>query len=68
MQDRYILDNDLHVRTFLEEKGIETNGFHGSQFSNVALSWLPDVIRDFILPAGFPGDKYFSVLCFVLKF
>ncbi|GFY82361.1 root UVB sensitive protein [Actinidia rufa] len=51
---RYILDNDLHVRTFLEEKGIETNGFHGSQFSNVALSWLPDVIRDFILPAGFP--------------
>ncbi|XP_057512559.1 protein root UVB sensitive 5 [Actinidia eriantha] len=53
---RYILDNDLHVRTFLEEKGIETNGFHGSQFSNVALSWLPDVIRDFILPAGFPGS------------
>ncbi|GFY82364.1 root UVB sensitive protein [Actinidia rufa] len=52
----YILDNDLHVRTFLEEKGIETNGFHGSQFSNVALSWLPDVIRDFILPAGFPGS------------
>ncbi|CAL5422754.1 unnamed protein product [Camellia sinensis] len=56
---RYVLDNDLQVRTFLNEHGfekIETKGLRGSKFSNVQLSWLPDAIKDFILPTGFPGS------------
>ncbi|KAL7169656.1 hypothetical protein ACSBR2_034651 [Camellia fascicularis] len=56
---RYVLDNDLQVRTFLNEHGfekIENKGLQGSKFSNVQLSWLPDAIKDFILPTGFPGS------------
>uniref|UniRef100_A0A5B6YWE5 Protein root UVB sensitive 5 n=1 Tax=Davidia involucrata TaxID=16924 RepID=A0A5B6YWE5_DAVIN len=53
---RYILDDDLQLRTFLEEDGSETNGFRTSHFSDVELSWLPDIVKDFILPTGFPGS------------
>ncbi|XP_059667982.1 protein root UVB sensitive 5 isoform X3 [Cornus florida] len=46
---RYILDDKLQLRTSLKEHGSETNGFQGSHISDI-----PDIIKDFILPAGFP--------------
>ncbi|XP_059667981.1 protein root UVB sensitive 5 isoform X2 [Cornus florida] len=48
---RYILDDKLQLRTSLKEHGSETNGFQGSHISDI-----PDIIKDFILPAGFPGS------------
>ncbi|KAI8556978.1 hypothetical protein RHMOL_Rhmol05G0298400 [Rhododendron molle] len=62
---RYIFDNDLQVSIFSEEKGVETNGFQGSHLAIVELSWLPVIVRDFILPAGFPGsvsDEYLEYM------
>ncbi|KAA8541376.1 hypothetical protein F0562_025354 [Nyssa sinensis] len=53
---RYILDDDLKVGTFLEDCGSETNVLQGSHFSDLELSWLPDIIKKFILPSGFPGS------------
>lgn len=62
---RYIFDNDLQVSIFSEEKGVETDGFQGSHLAIVELSWLPVIVRDFILPAGFPGsvsDEYLEYM------
>ncbi|KAE9447642.1 hypothetical protein C3L33_20473, partial [Rhododendron williamsianum] len=67
---RYIFDNDLQVSIFSEEKGVETNGFQGSHLAIVELSWLPVIVRDFILPAGFPGsvsDEYLEYMLLQFK-
>ncbi|KAK2999638.1 hypothetical protein RJ639_022895, partial [Escallonia herrerae] len=53
---RYILDDDLQLRTVLDEHGSKTDGSVTSHFSKTELSWLPDIVKDFILPAGFPGS------------
>ncbi|XP_058214489.1 protein root UVB sensitive 5 isoform X1 [Rhododendron vialii] len=61
---RYIFDK-VQVSIFSEEKGVETNGFQGSHLAIVELSWLPGIVRDFILPAGFPGsvsDEYLEYM------
>ncbi|KAI3771180.1 hypothetical protein L6452_02339 [Arctium lappa] len=47
---RYILDEKLHLTTFLEDES-KSNGF-----SSKELPWLPDIVKDFVLPAGFPGS------------
>lgn len=60
--NRYIFDNDLQVSIFSQEKGVETNGFQGSHLAIVELSWLPVIVRDFILPAGFPGTHTLTAL------
>nr|XP_043620512.1 protein root UVB sensitive 5 isoform X2 [Erigeron canadensis] len=47
---RYILDDELCLTTFLEDES-KSNGF-----SLKELPWLPDILKDFVLPAGFPGS------------
>ena len=58
ISSRYFLDEDSQLRTFLEEHGLETNRFQDSHASDTGLLWLPNTVKDFILPAGFPGDKH----------
>ncbi|GKV21977.1 hypothetical protein SLEP1_g31887 [Rubroshorea leprosula] len=53
---RYMIDGDLRFHTFLEEHGSVSNRFQGSHIPDTKLSWVPDNIKDFILPAGFPGS------------
>ncbi|CBI30394.3 unnamed protein product, partial [Vitis vinifera] len=53
---RFILDDDIQIQTFLEEEGSKTERVQGSSFSDTQLSWLPIIVKDFILPAGFPGS------------
>jgi len=54
---RYVLGDDSQLQTFLVDDGRSTrpNRFQDSHSSDERLSWLPDTIKDFILPAGFPG-------------
>lgn len=52
LQARYILDDESRLRTFLEEHESKAN----VEFSLKELSWLPDIVKDFVLPAGFPGS------------
>ncbi|CAH1433000.1 unnamed protein product [Lactuca virosa] len=47
---RYILDDKFHLTTFLEDD-TKTKGY-----SSKELPWLPDIVKDFVLPAGFPGS------------
>ncbi|XP_022966620.1 protein root UVB sensitive 5 isoform X1 [Cucurbita maxima] len=67
---KYCLDDNLQLQTFLDEQTSSTSkGFEGSQFSETRLSWLPDVIKDFILPSGFPesvSDDYLQYM--ILQF
>lgn len=58
MQSRYMVDEDSQLRTFLEENESGSIWVQSSKFSNKELSWLPDIVKDFILPAGFPGDDH----------
>ncbi|KAF8397297.1 hypothetical protein HHK36_016210 [Tetracentron sinense] len=53
---RYVLDDDSRGQTFLVEHGSVTNGLQASNYSDKEFSWLPDIFKDFILPAGFPGS------------
>lgn len=54
--NRYFLDDNQRLQFFLDEQTSPTsNGFKESRFSETKLSWLPGLIKDFILPTGFPG-------------
>ncbi|KAG2690845.1 hypothetical protein I3843_09G204800 [Carya illinoinensis] len=63
---RYMLDKEYGLRTFLEENSSVTNRFQDSHITaDARISWLPDSIKDFILPAGFPGsvsDEYLEYM------
>lgn len=61
---RFILDDDIQIQTFLEEGGSKTERVQGSSFSDMQLSWLPIIVKDFILPAGFPGDELWFIYLF----
>ncbi|PWA96909.1 hypothetical protein CTI12_AA004670 [Artemisia annua] len=50
LQVRYMLDDEFHLTTFLDDES-NSNGF-----SLKELPWLPDIVKDFVLPAGFPGS------------
>ncbi|XP_068644940.1 protein root UVB sensitive 5 [Aristolochia californica] len=50
---RYILGSDSQLQTFLEEQTPISTGSHGEN-PYTKLSWLPSVLKEFILPAGFP--------------
>jgi hypothetical protein len=54
---RYFLDDDdSPLQGILEER--ETKPDNNSQSSNSSetnILWLPDVVRDFVFPSGFPG-------------
>ncbi|PON92675.1 Root UVB sensitive family [Trema orientale] len=63
---RFIVDDDFQVRTFLEENRPISNKSQETQFSNTFLYSVPDVIKDFILPAGFPGSVSDDYLQYML--
>ncbi|CAL5192292.1 unnamed protein product [Lathyrus oleraceus] len=67
---RYILGDDLQLRTVLIEEDRSTeNKFDVLHSPDERLSWLPQMVKDFILPAGFPGsvsDDYLHYM--VLQF
>lgn len=61
---RYILESDVQVRTILEDGLPQTNALQDSRAvdSDMHLSWLPKIIKDFVLPAGFPGCIPFLIV------
>ncbi|PIN25025.1 hypothetical protein CDL12_02212 [Handroanthus impetiginosus] len=54
---RYVVESDSQIRAFLEDYFPENDVFQDSHTAETGgeLSWLPKVIKDFVLPAGFPG-------------
>lgn len=60
---RYFVESDSKIRTLLEEHVPETN--LTLERSNAELLWLPKVVRDFVLPSGFPGQwSYTHMHCY----
>ncbi|XP_047148043.1 protein root UVB sensitive 5 isoform X2 [Vigna umbellata] len=65
---RYVLGDDSQLQTFLVDDGRSTraNRFQDSHSLDERLLWLPDTIKDFILPAGFPGSVSDDYLDYML--
>ncbi|XP_057435231.1 protein root UVB sensitive 5 isoform X2 [Lotus japonicus] len=64
---RYVLGDDLQLQTFLVEEDKSTaNRFGVLHSPDQRLSWLPEIIKDFILPAGFPGSVSDDYLHYML--
>ncbi|XP_058763762.1 protein root UVB sensitive 5 isoform X2 [Vicia villosa] len=64
---RYILGDDLQLRTVLIEEDRSTENKPSVLHSpDEKLSWLPRVIKDFVLPAGFPGSVSDDYLRYML--
>ncbi|XP_031104189.1 protein root UVB sensitive 5 isoform X2 [Ipomoea triloba] len=62
---RYVLDNDSQIKSFLEEHAPEVPGSQDLNVSELELPWLPKVIKDFVLPAGYPdtvSDDYLEYM------
>nr|GMD44960.1 protein root UVB sensitive 5 isoform X1 [Ipomoea batatas] len=62
---RYVLDNDSQIKSFLEEHAPEVSGSQDLNVSELELPWLPKVIKDFVLPAGYPdtvSDDYLEYM------
>lgn len=51
-----MVDDELQVQAFIEEPSSKANTSQSPDFSNTELPWLPDIVKDFVFPAGFPGD------------
>ncbi|XP_020276291.1 protein root UVB sensitive 5 isoform X2 [Asparagus officinalis] len=60
LMERYILDTNSELQATWEEHG----AVQKDNFSDLA--WLPLVIREFILPAGFPGSVSDDYLGYML--
>ncbi|KAK8563878.1 hypothetical protein V6N13_005900 [Hibiscus sabdariffa] len=69
---RYMLDDDdggggdLQIRALLEKYDSTSNEFKISHLSDPKLSWLPHTLKEFILPAGFPGSVSDDYLQYML--
>lgn len=65
---RYVVDDELQVQTFVEDEliGSVSDSSGSSHFNNEKLSWLPDIVKDFIFPAGFPGSVSDDYLLYML--
>ncbi|XP_073034743.1 protein root UVB sensitive 5-like isoform X2 [Primulina eburnea] len=65
---RYIIESDSRIQTILGERLPETSVFQGSAFveHDSELRWLPTIIKDFILPAGFPDSVSDDYLDYIL--
>lgn len=65
---RYFLDDDdSPLQGILEER--ETKPDNNSQSSNSSetnILWLPDVVKDFVFPSGFPGSVSDDYLDYML--
>ncbi|RYR61970.1 hypothetical protein Ahy_A04g019255 isoform E [Arachis hypogaea] len=63
---RYVLGDDSQLQTILvEEDSSTTNRFQDLNSFDGRISWLPQIIKDFVLPAGFPGsvsDDYLNYM------
>ncbi|KAL1321665.1 hypothetical protein AAHE18_14G143600 [Arachis hypogaea] len=63
---RYVLGDDSQLQTILvEEDRSTTNRFQDLNSFDGRISWLPQIIKDFVLPAGFPGsvsDDYLNYM------
>ncbi|XP_015086265.1 protein root UVB sensitive 5 [Solanum pennellii] len=62
---RYVIDNDSEMKMFLEEHVPTTSRSQDLDISGMELSWLPKVIKDFVLPSGFPdtvSDDYLDYM------
>ncbi|XLR62358.1 hypothetical protein S83_013030, partial [Arachis hypogaea] len=52
---RYVLGDDSQLQTILvEEDRSTTNRFQDLHSFDGRISWLPQIIEDFVLPVGFP--------------
>ncbi|KAL2902187.1 Protein root UVB sensitive 5 [Bienertia sinuspersici] len=61
---RYVLDENSSMQTLLEQHNTVNDNLDRSD-SAANLKWLPDSIKDFILPAGFPesvSDDYLEYM------
>ncbi|XP_007026717.2 PREDICTED: protein root UVB sensitive 5 isoform X1 [Theobroma cacao] len=63
---RYMLGDDLQIRAFLGKHVSTSNEFQDSHLSDPNLSWLPGILKDFILPAGLPGSVSDDYLQYML--
>ncbi|KAI4353342.1 hypothetical protein L6164_002300 [Bauhinia variegata] len=64
---RYILDDNSQLLTLLvEEDRHVSKRFQHSHSLDKRISWLPDIVTDFILPAGFPGSVSDDYLHYML--
>ncbi|KAG5022702.1 hypothetical protein JHK85_019044 [Glycine max] len=64
---RYVLGDDSQLQAFLVEEDRSTpNRFQDLHSSDESLSWLPEIIKDFVLPAGFPGSVSDDYLDYML--
>ncbi|KAF3449562.1 hypothetical protein FNV43_RR10291 [Rhamnella rubrinervis] len=63
---RFLVDDGLQLQIFHEEHRPMSNKSDESQSSYTNLYWLPDIVKDFILPAGFPGSVSNDYLPYML--
>ncbi|KAI4338901.1 hypothetical protein MLD38_023908 [Melastoma candidum] len=62
---RYVFHDELDVQTFPEGVNLADNYSKDSYFTVGMLSWLPEAVKEFILPAGFPesvSDDYLQYM------
>lgn len=62
---RYILDDGSRIQIVMEEHGSVMNGLQEEK-PDEELSWLPNIVKNFILPAGFPGSVSDDYLDYML--
>ncbi|KAK1271143.1 hypothetical protein QJS04_geneDACA007531 [Acorus gramineus] len=61
---RYVVDDHSRLQTFMEDRNnSRPNGFVEA---NLELWWMPDVLKDFVLPAGYPGSVSDDYLDYML--
>ncbi|KAG8647746.1 protein root UVB sensitive 5 isoform X2 [Manihot esculenta] len=63
---RYILDDDLQLKSFLEEHDAKNSRLQESNSLDTKLSWVPYSIKGFVLPEGFPGSVSDDYLQYML--
>ncbi|KAK4396126.1 protein root UVB sensitive 5 [Sesamum angolense] len=65
---RYVVEGDSQIRTILEEPlpGTKVLQDSYSMGTDKALTWLPKVVKDFVLPAGFPDSVSDDYLEYIL--
>uniref|UniRef100_A0A1J3INY8 Protein root UVB sensitive 5 n=1 Tax=Noccaea caerulescens TaxID=107243 RepID=A0A1J3INY8_NOCCA len=64
---RYLLDDDdSPLQGFLEDEEREAKPDNKSQGSKTNTLWLPDAVKDFVFPTGFPGSVSDDYLDYML--
>ncbi|KAG9155912.1 hypothetical protein Leryth_004161 [Lithospermum erythrorhizon] len=64
---RYVLDNSERIKTYLQERDdSELSRLQSSLGTDSELFWIPQIIKDFFLPAGFPESVSNDYLDYIL--